>query len=237
MVISGNMWLIVYFGYLIVSFKVLMIYNLWFVDQQVDVKVVLMGVRLEDYVVFILLLFMMINIIGVLVMMLYKIVICDLVQCLSLMVVIVGVCNVICCEVDGSLSGDMFDGEGFVLGLCCKGFNLQGMWVLVVGSGGVGLVIVVFFVVVGFSVLILYDIWFEVVYVFVGWLYQYYLQFDIILMQFDFVGYELVVNVILLGMKVSDLLLLDVDCLVSGVWVGEVVMIQEYILLLRVVQV
>ncbi len=50
-----------------------MIYNPWFVDQQVDVKVVPMGVRPEDYAAFIPPLFTMTNIIGALVTMPHKI--------------------------------------------------------------------------------------------------------------------------------------------------------------------
>ncbi|WP_416233948.1 shikimate dehydrogenase family protein, partial [Klebsiella pneumoniae] len=124
MVISGNTRLIAHLGYPTASFKAPMIYNPWFVDQQVDVKVVPMGVRPEDYAAFIPPLFTMTNIIGALVTMPHKIATCDLVQRLSPTAAIAGACNAIRREADGSLSGDMFDGEGFVLGLRRKGFNL-----------------------------------------------------------------------------------------------------------------
>lgn len=126
MVISGNTRLIAHLGYPTASFKAPMIYNPWFVDQQVDVKVVPMGVRPEDYAAFIPPLFTMTNIIGALVTMPHKIATCDLVQRLSPTAAIAGACNAIRREADGSLSGDMFDGEGFVLGLRRKGFNPQG---------------------------------------------------------------------------------------------------------------
>ncbi len=138
MVISGHTRLIAHLGYPTASFKAPMIYNPWFVDQQVDVKVVPMGVRPEDYAAFIPPLFTMTNIIGALVTMPHKIATCDLVQRLSPTAAIAGACNAIRREADGSLSGDMFDGEGFVLGLRRKGFNPQGTRALVVGSGGVG---------------------------------------------------------------------------------------------------
>ena len=83
MVISGNTRLIAHLGYPTASFKAPMIYNPWFVDQQVDVKVVPMGVRPEDYAAFIPPLFTMTNIIGALVTMPHKIATCDLVQRLS----------------------------------------------------------------------------------------------------------------------------------------------------------
>ncbi|GHM03217.1 hypothetical protein KPZU40_31920 [Klebsiella pneumoniae] len=136
MVISGHTRLIAHLGYPTASFKAPMIYNPWFVDQQVDVKVVPMGVRPEDYAAFIPPLFTMTNIIGALVTMPHKIATCDLVQRLSPTAAIAGACNAIRREADGSLSGDMFDGEGFVLGLRRKGFNPQGTRALVVGSGG-----------------------------------------------------------------------------------------------------
>ncbi|SPX56060.1 shikimate 5-dehydrogenase [Klebsiella pneumoniae] len=138
MVISGNTRLIAHLGYPTASFKAPMIYNPRFVDQQVDVKVVPMGVRPEDYAAFIPPLFTMTNIIGALVTMPHKIATCDLVQRLSPTAAIAGACNAIRREADGSLSGDMSDGEGFVLGLRRKGFNPQGTRALVVGSGGVG---------------------------------------------------------------------------------------------------
>ena len=95
MVISGNTRLIAHLGYPTASFKAPMIYNPWFVDQQVDVKVVPMGVRPEDYAAFIPPLFTMTNIIGALVTMPHKIATCDLVQRLSPTAAIAGACNAI----------------------------------------------------------------------------------------------------------------------------------------------
>ena len=102
MVISGNTRLIAHLGYPTASFKAPMIYNPWFVDQQVDVKVVPMGVRPEDYAAFIPPLFTMTNIIGALVTMPHKIATCDLVQRLSPTAAIAGACNAIRREADGS---------------------------------------------------------------------------------------------------------------------------------------
>lgn len=221
MVISGNTRLIAHLGYPTASFKAPMIYNPWFVDQQVDVKVVPMGVRPEDYAAFIPPLFTMTNIIGALVTMPHKIATCDLVQRLSPTAAIAGACNAIRREADGSLSGDMFDGEGFVLGLRRKGFNPQGTRALVVGSGGVGSAIAasprggggqrpdpVRYPARGGARL-------------AGRLHQHYPQLDITLMQPDPAGHELVVNATPLGMKASDPLPLDVERLAAGAWVGK----------------
>ena len=51
---------------------------------------------------------------------------------------IAGACNAILRRPDGSLLGDMFDGEGFVRGVARKGGRIKGASALVVGSGGVG---------------------------------------------------------------------------------------------------
>ncbi len=126
MVISGNTRLIAHLGYPTASFKAPMIYNPWFVDQQVDVKVVPMGVRPEDYAAFIPPLFTMTNIIGALVTMPHKIATCDLVQRLSPTAAIAGACNAIRREADGSLSGDMFDGEDLCWACVVKGLTRRG---------------------------------------------------------------------------------------------------------------
>lgn len=49
---------------------------------------------------------------------------------------LLGVCNVVRREADGSLTGAMFDGEGFVAGLRDAGHEPRGRSVLLVGAGG-----------------------------------------------------------------------------------------------------
>lgn len=51
----------------------------------------------------------------------------------------------------------------------------------------------------------------------------------------DLDGFDVVVNVMLVGMKENDLLFFDVVCIVLSCFVGEVVMKFEYMLLLCVV--
>ncbi len=64
MQISGHTRLIAHLGYPTESFKAPMIYNPWFADQGVDVKVVPMGVKPEDYAALIPTLFSLTNIAG-----------------------------------------------------------------------------------------------------------------------------------------------------------------------------
>ncbi len=165
----------------------------------------------------------MTNIIGALVTMPHKIATAAIwCSALSPTAAIAGACNAIRREADGSLSGDMFDGEGFVLGLRRKGFNPQGTRALVVGSGGVG------------SahrrlprggggqrpdpVMIPGPRWRTPS---PGGCISTHPQLDITLMQPDPAGHELVVNCHPLGMKASDPLPLDVDRLAPGAWVGK----------------
>ena len=236
MVISGNTRLIAHLGYPTASFKAPMIYNPWLVNQQVDVKVVPMGVKPEDYAAFIAPLFSMTNIVGALVTMPHKIATCGLVQHLSPAAAIAGACNAIRREADGSLSGDMFDGDGFVLGLRRKGFQPQGARALVVGCGGVGSAIAASLAAAGVSALTLYDSHPQAAQALAGRLLQHYPALDLSLMQRDPQGHDLVVNATPLGMKADDPLPLDPQRLSPACWVGEVVMTHEMTPLLRAAQ-
>ncbi|VFS75220.1 shikimate 5-dehydrogenase [Kluyvera cryocrescens] len=73
MQISGHTRLIAHLGYPTASFKAPMIYNPWFENQAVDVKVVPMGVTPEDYAALIPALFSLTNICGALVTMPHKV--------------------------------------------------------------------------------------------------------------------------------------------------------------------
>ena len=50
----------------------------------------------------------------------------------------IGALNALRREADGTWSGDMFDGEGFVQGAQCKGLRLEGRRVALFGAGGAG---------------------------------------------------------------------------------------------------
>lgn len=162
----------------------------------------------------------MTNIIGALVTMPHKIATCDLVQRLSPTAAIAGACNAIRREADGSLSGDMFDGEDLCWACVVKGLTRRGRgrWWLAAagwdrlsppprGGGGQRPDPVRYPARSGARL--------------AGRLHQHYPQLDITLMQPDPAGHELVVNATPLGMKASDPLPLDVDRLAPGAWVGK----------------
>lgn len=233
MQISGHTRLIAHLGYPTESFKAPMIYNPWFADQGVDVKVVPMGVKPEDYAALIPTLFSLTNIAGALVTMPHKVATCELVDRLSPTAQIAGACNAIRREADGSLTGDMFDGDGFVRGIQRKGFRTTGARALVVGSGGVGSAIAASLASAGVSALTLVDAQESVARALADRLHAHYPQLTLTVMAGDPAGHSLVVNATPLGMSPGDPLPLDVERLDAGTFVGEVVMKQEYTPLLQ----
>ncbi|HEP0607156.1 TPA: shikimate dehydrogenase family protein [Raoultella ornithinolytica] len=236
MIISGNTQLIAHLGYPTGGFKAPMIYNPWFDRQQVDVKVVPTGVKPEALATVVPALFTLTNIIGALVTMPHKIATCGLVHRLSPTATIAGACNAIRREADGTLSGDMFDGDGFVLGIRRKGFQPEGARALVVGCGGVGSAIAASLAAAGVRALTLYDSYADAAHALALRLLQHYPLLDISLMQRDPQGHDLVVNATPLGMKAGDPLPLDPQRLTPGTWVGEVVMTQAFTPLLQAAQ-
>src|SRR5260370_28158823 len=73
---------------------------------------------------------------GALVTMPHKVTTVALLDEVSLAVKIAGSCNAILRRDDGSLYGDMFDGEGFTRGAKRRGFDFADTDCLVVGAGG-----------------------------------------------------------------------------------------------------
>lgn len=194
------------------------------------------GVKPEDYAALVPALFSMTNIVGALVTMPHKIATCGLVDQLSPTAAIAGACNAIRREADGSLRGDMFDGEGFVLGIKRKGFQPQGARAQVFGCGGVGSAIAASLAAAGVSTLTLFDTSLSAAEALAQRLNQHYPRLEIVLMQGDPAAQDLVVNATPLGMKADDPLPLDVSRLSPRTWVGEVVMSVEYTPLLRAAQ-
>jgi hypothetical protein len=136
--ISGRTTLIAHLGHPTESFKAPMIYNPWFERRGIDAVVVPMGVMADDYPAFLRGLFRLSNIRGALVTMPHKVTTVALLDAASVAVKVAGSCNAILRREDGSLHGDMFDGEGFTRGAKRKGFDFAGAKCLVVGAGGVG---------------------------------------------------------------------------------------------------
>lgn len=135
--ISGRTTLIAHLGYPTETFTAPMIYNPWFDRHGIDAVVMPMGVMADDYPAFLRALFRLSNIRGALVTMPHKVTTVALLDETSVAVKLAGSCNAILRRSDGSLYGDMFDGEGFTRGAKRAGFDFAGADCLVVGAGGV----------------------------------------------------------------------------------------------------
>lgn len=225
--ISGNTRLIAHLGYPTTTFKAPMIYNPWFEEQGIDIKVVPMGVKAEDYVQLIPSLFRMTNIIGALVTMPHKVSTCELVHTISPTAQIAGACNAIRLEPDGSLRGDMFDGDGFVRGVLRKGIQVGGARALVVGSGGVGSAIAASLAAAGVDTLALFDSRAESCEELAKRLRSHYPSLKVLTGLRNPKEFSIVVNATPLGMNAGDELPVDVSAIAPGTFVGEVVMKSE----------
>src|SRR5579863_6669478 len=110
--INGETILIAHLGYPTKSFRAPMIYNPYFEKIGVNAIVMPMGVKAEDYAEFLKAAFRLTNIRGALVTMPHKVTTMALVDEISTTARIAGACNAILLRPDGSLIGEMFDGEG-----------------------------------------------------------------------------------------------------------------------------
>ena len=231
--IRGTTVLIAHLGYPTEAFKAPMIYNPWFEKAGVDAVVVPMGVKAEDYPGFLKSLFRLTNIRGALVTMPHKVTTVGLLDEVSTTAKIAGSCNAILRRPDGSLLGDMFDGEGFVRGVKRAGHKLEGKRALVVGCGGVGSAIAASMAGAGISAIGLFDATAGAAQSLGERLSAHYPKLKVKTGTKDPTGYDVVVNATPLGMKDTDPLPLDVSKLTPQMLVGEVVMKQEFTPFLR----
>ena len=231
--IRGTTQLIAHLGYPTEAFKAPMIYNPYFEQAGIDAVVVPMGVRTEHYAALLRPLFRLENIHGALVTMPHKVTTAALLDDVTPTVKVAGACNAIVKREDGSLAGDMFDGEGFVRGVLRKGRSLAGARVLVVGAGGVGSAIAASLAASQVAALGLFDTRVDVAAELARRLREHYRPIDVRTGSNDPAGYDVVVNATPLGMREGDPMPFDVERLTPGTLVGEVVMNEEYTPLLR----
>jgi shikimate 5-dehydrogenase len=229
--IDGRTKLIAHVGYPTESFKAPMIYNPWFESRGINAAVVPMGCKAEDYSAFFKLLFRLSNVIGALVTMPHKIPTLSLVDEASVSAKVAGACNAVRLDADGKLTGDMFDGEGFVRGVLRKGRKLDGARVLVAGNGGVGSAIAASFAKAGAKAgigeIALFDAHPPAMNALAGRIRASYPSLKVTVGSNDPAGFDVVVNATPLGMKAGDPLPMDVARISPSALVGEVVMKEE----------
>ena len=234
--ISGRTTLIAHVGYPTEAFKAPMIYNPYFERAGIDAVVVPMGVEAGGYAQFLRALFRVKNVRGALVTMPHKVATVSLVDEASTTAKIAGACNAVLRRPDGSLLGDMFDGDGFVRGVARKGRRIAGASVLVVGSGGVGSAIAASFAAAGVAKLGLFDANAATAEALAQRLAAHYPDLAVAWGARDPDGYDIVVNATPLGMQDGDPLPVDVARLDPATFVGEVVMKEEMTPFLRAAQ-
>ena len=231
--ITGKTTLIAHLGYPTETFKSPMIYNPWFERKGIDAVVVPMGVKPDDYAVFLKSLFRLSNIRGALVTMPHKVTTTSLVDELTPTARIAGACNAVLLRPDGSLLGDQFDGAGFTRGVERKGRPLKNTRAFVLGSGGVGSAIAASLAAAGVSALALYDTNSASADALAARLRKHYPELEVTTGSRDPAGYDVVVNATPIGMNENDPLPFNIDRISASTFVGEVVMKSEYTPLLR----
>src|SRR3954454_5565093 len=107
---------------------------------------------------------------------------------------IAGSCNAILKRSDGTLLGDMFDGQGFTRGAKRKGFEFRDRACLVIGAGGVGCAIAASIAAEGARKLGLYDVHAANARDLASRLTQHYPGLDVMVGSNDPRGYDMVVN-------------------------------------------
>ncbi|WP_226575071.1 shikimate dehydrogenase family protein [Acuticoccus sediminis] len=224
--ISGHTRLIAHLGVPTESFKAPMIYNPYFADRDIDVCVMPMGCRAEDFAEFLPLVFRLTNIAGALITMPHKVTVVDLLDETSTTVKVCGACNAVKRDADGRLVGDMFDGEGFVRGVERKGRSFAGASVIVVGSGGVGSAIAASAAKAGAARLALADTRPASAERLAASLKTHYPGLTVEISN-DPAGFDIAVNATPLGMNAGDPLPMDLSGVTASTFVGEVVMKAE----------
>jgi shikimate dehydrogenase len=225
--IDGKTKLIAHIGWPTESFKAPMIYNPFFEKRKINAVVVPMGCKAENYAEFLKLVFRLSNIHGALITMPHKITTLKLVEETSVSARIAGACNAVRVDERGRLTGDMFDGEGFVRGVMKKGRPLAGASVLVAGCGGVGSAIAASLAKAGVARLGLYDAFPQGMNALAERLSEHYPKIEVTTGSADPASYDVIVNATPLGMKKDDPLPFDVERIAPSTFVGEVVMKEE----------
>ncbi len=231
--ITGTTRLVAHLGVPTATFKSPMIYNPYFAAAGIDAVVVPMGCQAADYAAFLKLLFRLTNIHGALVTMPHKVATLALLDTASTAAKIAGACNAIRPMPDGTLDGDMFDGEGFVRGVARKGLALAGARAMVVGSGGVGSAIAASLAGAKVAELALGDTDRSAVGALAARLRLHYPALRVRESMGDPADFDLIVNATPLGMQAGDALPFDVSRLGPKNFVGEVVLKREMTPLLQ----
>lgn len=186
-----------------------------------------MGCRAEHYGPFLRAVFTLENLRGALITMPHKVSVVGKLDEVSVAVRIAGSCNAVLRRHDGTLVGDMFDGEGFLRGMLRKGVVVKGRSALIVGSGGVGSAIAAALAGGGLARIGLFDVSAAAMQGLAGRLKTHHPALTVETGSSDPAGFDCVINATPLGMKTGDPMPVDVARIAPTAFAGEVVMSQE----------
>ncbi|HJY78159.1 MAG TPA: ThiF family adenylyltransferase [Burkholderiales bacterium] len=234
--IRGTTELVAHIGYPTHTFKSPMIYNPFFEQAGIDAVVVPMSCGPEEYPAFLKSVFALTNLRGAIITMPHKVTTIALLDEATSAVKIAGSCNAVRRAPGGRLQGDLFDGEGFVRGVRRRGCRLEGARALVVGCGGVGSAIAASLAAAGVAALTLFDSRPDSARALAQRLTSHYPRLEVKSGSKDPAGHDLVVNATPLGMNAGDPMPMDVERIVPGTFVGEVVLKEEMTPFLKAVQ-
>ncbi|WP_274572131.1 shikimate dehydrogenase [Neisseria leonii] len=225
--INGSTQVIAHIGFPTFTFKSPMIYNPYFEAAGINALVVPFASQAPEYPDFLHALFGCGNVIGALITMPHKVSTAALVGRLSRTAEIAGACNAVRRAADGTLEGEMFDGEGFVRSAQRKGFDPSGKLALVAGCGGVGSAIAASLAAAGVAGLRLFDVDSAAAEALAGRLKTHYPQLTVETGNSNPSDCGWVVNATPLGMNAGDAMPLDTARIPSSALVGDVVLQSE----------
>jgi shikimate dehydrogenase len=225
--IDGATRIIAHVGHPTETFKAPLIYNPYFESIGLNAAVVPMGVTREDGSATLPAILRMTNVIGALITMPHKVAIVDMLDEALPAVRVAGACNAVKRGAGCGLVGDMFDGEGFALGVLRKGQEIAGRKALVVGCGGVGSAIAASLAAHGLAAIRLHDVDGVAMAGLAARLRTAYPALVVEIGSNDPGGCDIVVNATPLGMNDSDPVPLDIARIAPQAFVGEVVMKRE----------
>lgn len=222
--LDGTSRLILHLGYPTEGFRAPLIYNPYFASIRLKMAVIPMGLKAEDFDAVFPGLFRLTNVHGALITMPHKIRVRDFLAEISPAVEIAGSCNAVLRRSDGSLLGDMFDGEGFVRAMEEKGEVIAGRSVLILGAGGAGSAIAAAFAAHGAAMIRLHDSNPAMAIALAERIARHFPAVTIETGRADAEACDIVVNATPLGMLPGDPLPIAVESLPAGAFVGDVVM-------------
>ncbi|MBV9910604.1 MAG: shikimate dehydrogenase [Hyphomicrobiales bacterium] len=222
--IDGDTKLIAHVGYPTATFRAPLIYNPWFRRRGINAAVVPLGVTAENFREAFPQICRFSNFHGALITMPHKVAVVDWLDEASAAVRVAHACNAVRRSEDGTLIGDMFDGEGFVRAAAAAGRLVAGQRVLIVGAGGVGSAIAAACAKAGAGEIALTDTRAGAAARLAERLHKNYPGLTLSQGSNDPSGFDIVVNATPLGTYPNDPLPFDPSRLSSSALVGEVVL-------------